>query len=420
MTQYPNPLKNATWSIANGAALSTAIELEGYGTPVGLTFPTAWTAAVVTFQWSPDGTTYYELRDNLGSAVVVQDNESTLENEGADLDPGIFGKCAYIKVRSGSSGAPVNQGAARTGSVVCRPFTSLPSGRVATAAGTVAVTSVIPGTDATNLGKAEDNAHATGDVGVMALGVRKDTAAATGADGDYMPPIFDSTGRQHVTPEATVADGADVALGAVADAAVSTDANGTANAHLRGVVVNQVEQLSRTPAALAAGGGLKVEGVAGGVAVPVQGHGFSIPVTLTVTNGVYTAKDVVGGLQTLAAAVSANGKHAMIYDVSLAGVTAIECDIWFLSGDIATPAADNAAFTLVAADQLLDRGVVSIYASDWHSAASSFATAHLQNVGLLVRAGAATTSLYFYVVHNGTTSPGTTTMYARVSGEWVD
>lgn len=34
----------------------------------------------------------------------------------------------------------------------------------------------------------------------------------------------------------TIADGADVALGAVADAAVSTDAAGTVNAHLRGLV----------------------------------------------------------------------------------------------------------------------------------------------------------------------------------------
>jgi hypothetical protein len=59
-------------------------------------------------------------------------------------------------------------------------------------------------------------------------------------------------------------------LGAVTDAAVSTDANGTINAHIRGLVVLIVNFLSRLPAALAAGGGLKVEGVAGGVAQPVS------------------------------------------------------------------------------------------------------------------------------------------------------
>jgi len=60
----------------------------------------------------------------------------------------------------------------------------------------VSISAVTPGTAATNLGKAEDAAHSSGDVGVMALTVRKDTAAATaGTDGDYQPPITDSTGR---------------------------------------------------------------------------------------------------------------------------------------------------------------------------------------------------------------------------------
>jgi len=154
--------------------------------------------------------------------------------------------------------------------------------------------------------------------------------------------------------------------------------------------------------------------------IAVIGAGFSIPVTLTVTNGAYTAKDVVGGLITLPAMVSDVGKHAMIYDVSLAGVTPIEAELWFMSGDIATPAADNAAFTLVAADEALVRGILPIYAGDWFNAESAFAAAQKRKVGLLVQAGAATTSLYAYLVHTSTTSPGTTTMELRVSGEYVD
>lgn len=50
------------------------------------------------------------------------------------------------------------------------------------------------------LPKAEDSVHASGDFGIMALGVRKDTAVALGADGDYHPPIFDASGRLHVAP----------------------------------------------------------------------------------------------------------------------------------------------------------------------------------------------------------------------------
>jgi len=46
---------------------------------------------------------------------------------------------------------------------------------------------------------AEDATHVSGDLGTMALTVRKDTAAATaGTDGDYQPPITDASGRLHV------------------------------------------------------------------------------------------------------------------------------------------------------------------------------------------------------------------------------
>lgn len=54
--------------------------------------------------------------------------------------------------------------------------------------GDVDILSVVPGTGATNLGKAEDAAHSSGDVGVQVLAVRQDTpAASSGTDGDYEP-----------------------------------------------------------------------------------------------------------------------------------------------------------------------------------------------------------------------------------------
>lgn len=57
------------------------------------------------------------------------------------------------------------------------------------------VTSVVPGVAATNLGKAEDAAHSSGDVGVMALAVRKDAAVATAAADDYVPLLVDASGQ---------------------------------------------------------------------------------------------------------------------------------------------------------------------------------------------------------------------------------
>lgn len=61
--------------------------------------------------------------------------------------------------------------------------------------GSPAITSIIPGTGATNLGKAEDSAHTSGDTGVAILSRRIDTAASSaGTDGDYATVNTDSSG----------------------------------------------------------------------------------------------------------------------------------------------------------------------------------------------------------------------------------
>ena len=57
---------------------------------------------------------------------------------------------------------------------------------------TGAITSVIPGSSALNLGKQEDVAHSSGDVGVQMLAVRKSVPAdLSNADGDYEPLQLD-------------------------------------------------------------------------------------------------------------------------------------------------------------------------------------------------------------------------------------
>ncbi len=51
-----------------------------------------------------------------------------------------------------------------------------------------AVTNIIPGTGATDLGKAEDSPHTSGDVGVLSLAVRQDAdISLVNTDGDYAP-----------------------------------------------------------------------------------------------------------------------------------------------------------------------------------------------------------------------------------------
>lgn len=63
----------------------------------------------------------------------------------------------------------------------------------------VATGAAVPGTGATNLGKAEDAVHASGDVGVEVLAVRRDTATAAAADGDYCTFSVDSLGQLRTT-----------------------------------------------------------------------------------------------------------------------------------------------------------------------------------------------------------------------------
>ena len=147
---------------------------------------------------------------------------------------------------------------------------------------------------------------------------------------------------------------------------------------------------------------------------------FSIPITLTVTNDVYTVGDVVGGLITLPAAVRAVGGISRIDTITLAGVSALAYELWFFNADIATPAADNAAFTLVAADELKCLGSVPIPAANYTAAASAFNVATVYPVSLLVKAAAASTSIYAYLKATAVTTPGTTTLYLNVKGRYLD
>lgn len=84
--------------------------------------------------------------------------------------------------------------------------------QVTVSSGSVALTSVVPGTGATNLGKAEDAAHTSGDTGVVPLYVLKNSInpVLAGTDGDYIPGNTDANGRIRVYEEALGSDGVQV------------------------------------------------------------------------------------------------------------------------------------------------------------------------------------------------------------------
>lgn len=125
--------------------------------------------------------------------------------------------------------------------------------------GDVDVASLVPGTGATNLGKAEDAAHTTGDVGVMALAVRNDTRGAlAGTDGDYAPLQLNASGDLRVDGSAVTQpiSAASLPLPTGAATAANQSTANTSLATIAGAVSGtemQVDVLTLPNVTLAAG-----------------------------------------------------------------------------------------------------------------------------------------------------------------------
>lgn len=95
--------------IAESESLSEMIHLHGLSL-FALQMPAAWTAADITFQGSWDGTTFADVYDETGAEVTVD----AAADRFIVLDPAKFIGLQRLKIRSGTSGTPVAQDAART------------------------------------------------------------------------------------------------------------------------------------------------------------------------------------------------------------------------------------------------------------------------------------------------------------------
>lgn len=98
----------ATATIANGASLSDAVNMQG-GRLCAIVMPADWTAADLTFMGSADGATFYNLYDADDAEITVQASDDRY----ILLDGGRWLGVRNLKVRSGTSAAAVNQGAQR-------------------------------------------------------------------------------------------------------------------------------------------------------------------------------------------------------------------------------------------------------------------------------------------------------------------
>lgn len=77
---------------------------------IRLTIGAAWTAADLTVQTSPDGVAWYDLYDEYGTPYTVK----AAASRAVFINPGPLLAVNFIRLRSGTPAAPVNQASAAT------------------------------------------------------------------------------------------------------------------------------------------------------------------------------------------------------------------------------------------------------------------------------------------------------------------
>ena len=102
-----------TATIAESGNLSNAVTIDE-SMLLGLVLPSSWTTADLTLQASADGTNFANVYDAAGTEVTIKAAASRY----VTLDPASFAGMTAIKLRSGTSGSPVNQGGERSITVV--------------------------------------------------------------------------------------------------------------------------------------------------------------------------------------------------------------------------------------------------------------------------------------------------------------
>lgn len=195
----------------------------------------------VKMEWGGDGT--FTKVSSGASAVPIQDGGNSITIDGTVTVTGVSTAAKQPALgTAGTASADVItvQGiAAMTPLLVNASGNAVPvtdnSGSLTVDNGgtfVVQADAVTPGTGANNLGKAEDAAHTSGDVGVMLLGVRNDSASTSfsGTNGDYTPIATDSNGRLFINAISSifsVTPGTSAtALGKMEDAAHTTGDTG--------------------------------------------------------------------------------------------------------------------------------------------------------------------------------------------------
>jgi len=109
-----------TATIPSGASVSNTIDCNSRSV-LGFVAPAAWTSAALNIEASVDGTSWVTvIYDSVGAAIGSWSSLTAGAGYSVDLN-GLL-PWQFIRLRSGTSTVPVNQGAARAFTIIQRPL----------------------------------------------------------------------------------------------------------------------------------------------------------------------------------------------------------------------------------------------------------------------------------------------------------
>ena len=233
----------------------------------------------------------------------------------------------------------------------------------------VNISDITPGTGATDLGKAEDAVHASGDTGVFVLGVRNDALAALATtDGDYAPLQVDANGGLFLAP--LVAGTA-----AIGKLAANT-----------GVDIGDVDVTSIT---------------AGETHVGNVGGECSLTTTvMTLHTDANVANDVLAATQVISACLRVDDGTGIIQSIVVQDDDdkGAAIDLIFMDANTSI-GAESATCAMADNDTIL--GIVEVAASDYVDMINS-QVASFKNVGIGIKGATGTDDIYLGIVARNT------------------
>ena len=112
----PSKLITVLAAISAGTSLSELVYLKDHALSA-IIIPAIWTTAAITLQASIDGSSFFNVYTAAGTEYTVA---STTANRYILIPASDLPAVRYLYIRSGTSGAPVNQASTTTLTVICK------------------------------------------------------------------------------------------------------------------------------------------------------------------------------------------------------------------------------------------------------------------------------------------------------------